>query len=230
MCFGNQNASIVISTNGGTAPYSYLWSNGETSSNIIGLQAGSYSVTTTDVNNCNISETFEITQPDSIKLNFTTLKESCNGSNDGNISVSIEGGVGPYQFLWSNQSTNETIENLHNGIYYITISDANLCTLEKSITLNAEYEICLNIPNVITPNGDGFNDYWDILFIQMYPNVLIKIFNRWGQLVFESNGYTQNFDGIWNGKNLPIGSYFYIIDLNNNTENSIYKGTIDIIR
>lgn len=230
LCFGDQNASIVISANGGTAPYTYLWSNGGNSSSVNNLSIGTYGLTTTDANNCSITASFLVTQPDSMVLDYSLVNESCNGSNDGNIDVNVQGGVSPYQFLWSNQSNSETLENLHIGSYTLTISDANLCTIQKSIQIIAEHAICLDIPNVITPNADGNNDYWNIKFIQMYPNALIKIFNRWGQLVFESKGYTQNFDGIWNGKNLPIGSYFYIIDLNNNTENSIYTGTIDIIR
>ena len=72
----------------------------------------------------------------------------------------------------------------------------------------------LTIPNTITPNGDGINDTWDIGNIANYQNATVDIFDRYGQNVFHSLGYPKPWDGTFNGKRLPAGAYYYIIDLN----------------
>ncbi|MBQ1606286.1 MAG: gliding motility-associated C-terminal domain-containing protein, partial [Bacteroidales bacterium] len=83
------------------------------------------------------------------------------------------------------------------------------------------------IPNVFTPNADGINDEWEIGNIDMFPKAHIYVFNRWGQLVYESDNYTENWDGKSRGKMLPFGVYMYIIDLHNGSEP--YEGTITIL-
>lgn len=73
------------------------------------------------------------------------------------------------------------------------------------------------IPNTFTPNNDGVNDRWDIEALITYPDCLVTIFNRYGQDVFRSTGYSQPWDGTYNGSPLPVGTYYYVIDLKNNT-------------
>ena len=68
------------------------------------------------------------------------------------------------------------------------------------------------IPNAFSPNGDGINETWVIQYLNSYPNVDVAIFNRYGQSVFHSSGYGKNWDGTYNGKVLPVGTYYYIID------------------
>jgi gliding motility-associated-like protein len=75
----------------------------------------------------------------------------------------------------------------------------------------------LTIPNTFTPNGDGVNDKWEIKNLIDYPDCSVKIFNRWGQEVYSSRGYYNAWDGTTNGKPLPFGTYYYVINLNNNT-------------
>jgi len=84
------------------------------------------------------------------------------------------------------------------------------------------------IPTAFTPNHDGFNDKWNIIGLEFYDNATIEIFSRWGDLVFRSEGYDIEFNGTYRGKDLPMDSYHYIIDLNNGDEP--LKGTITIIR
>ncbi|NCD69296.1 gliding motility-associated C-terminal domain-containing protein [Mucilaginibacter agri] len=71
----------------------------------------------------------------------------------------------------------------------------------------------LGIPNTFTPNGDGKNDQWNITNLQTYPNAAVSIYNRSGQQVFQSNGYGIPWDGTYNGSSLPVGTYYYLIDL-----------------
>ncbi|HOK38175.1 MAG: gliding motility-associated C-terminal domain-containing protein [Bacteroidales bacterium] len=72
------------------------------------------------------------------------------------------------------------------------------------------------------------NDTWQIKFIELYPQATIKVFSKTGQLVFETKGYSSDWDGKYQGKNLPSGSYMYIIDLNDGSD--VQRGFVDIIR
>jgi gliding motility-associated-like protein len=84
-------------------------------------------------------------------------------------------------------------------------------------------------PTVITPNLDGKNDLFEILYLELlYPNCQVTVFNRWGSVVFESNGYADPWDGTFKGEPLPMGTYFYKIHLND-SEGTIYTGDISII-
>lgn len=84
-------------------------------------------------------------------------------------------------------------------------------------------------PTVITPNGDGKNDLFIVHNLEkVYPNCYMTIFNRWGNTVYESNGYAEPWDGTFNGERLPMGAYFFKLELND-TENTVYNGSISII-
>ena len=88
-------------------------------------------------------------------------------------------------------------------------------------------ETCLIIPNAISPNDDNINDVWNIGMIYLYPQIEIKIFNRWGELLWKSEkGYPKPWDGRSNGTPLPIDSYHYIIDLHNGTKPIVGNITI----
>ena len=88
----------------------------------------------------------------------------------------------------------------------------------------------IEIPSVVTPNNDGFNDNWTPRDIKSYQNAVVQIFNRWGGMVFESKGGEsyQPWDGTNNGEELPVGTYYYIIDLN--TDDEPQTGPITLIR
>lgn len=92
-------------------------------------------------------------------------------------------------------------------------------TIEKNISV---YDFEFNIPNIITPNGDGFNDYFIIENIDRFPNNYIEIFNRWGTSVFKTSNYTNN----WDGGNLADGTYFYVLRI----AHKEFQGSITILR
>ena len=87
----------------------------------------------------------------------------------------------------------------------------------------------LTIPNVFSPNGDNIHDTWDISFLNDYPNCKIEVFNRNGQIVLSSLGYGKPWDGRVNGIPLPIGTYYYIIELNKNGYTRL-SGSVTILR
>ncbi|HSU27936.1 MAG TPA: PKD domain-containing protein [Chitinophagaceae bacterium] len=84
------------------------------------------------------------------------------------------------------------------------------------------------IPNIFSPNNDGTHDTWEIQYLESYPGATVDIYNRYGQLIFHSSGYTHAWDGTINGKPVPIGTYYYIVDPKNGRKK--VSGYVDVIR
>lgn len=84
------------------------------------------------------------------------------------------------------------------------------------------------IPNIFSPNGDGVHDKWEINYLETYPGCIVEVYNRYGQLIFHSTGYSKPWDGTINGRPAPIGTYYYIVDPKNGRAKM--AGYVDIIR
>lgn len=123
-----------------------------------------------------------------------------------------------------------------NGNYIVTqvVYDGYGCTDTARALVkinNVSSEITQLIPNAISPNGDGKNDYWHLEFIQsFYPNATVDIYDRWGVKVFNSTGYQKVWDGSYNGHELPAASYYYVIDLKDAQHPDPYKGAVLLLR
>ncbi|MBT6686253.1 MAG: PKD domain-containing protein [Bacteroidetes bacterium] len=138
-CFGNSDASINISVYNGVSPYSFLWSNGETTEDISNLGAGTYYVSITDANNDLITDSVIITQPDEFDLSFVATDASAIGASDGTIDLSVNGATPPYSYLWNTGDTIQDLSNLPIGQYSVTITDANLCYTIDTINIFEPY-------------------------------------------------------------------------------------------
>jgi gliding motility-associated-like protein len=373
ICFGDSSGSFAVNVNGGTAPYSYLWSNGDTVASPTGLIAGIYALTVTDSLGC----TFSVN--DSLLHLFTPLQvqsmivsPSCLNASYGSIDLQVSGGAYPYQYVWTNGDTTNVLDSLTAGLYEVVITDSAGCTFidnwqlndssqvfislsgdsvlcqgeqlvltatsvaqaafawyfngsalpdttgqititdagsytvevntgcglltagpvnvlvnplpvidagqdmtvscDSAVTLtvqgalsyswmpaslfsdpgNANPQVLTNsstiisvtgidangcsstdslvltvqcdslvIPNGFSPNGDGFNDFFVISNLGRYPNAILRIYNRWGNLVYEKERYDNTWNGFSNvdmislGEVLPDGTYFYVLDPNN---------------
>ncbi len=133
---GNANGSVNLTVSGGTAPYSYLWSNNATTEDISGLIAGTYSVTVTDANGCTASASATVNNvggPSVVVTNTTNVL--CFGQATGSINITVSGGAAPYTYLWSNGATTEDISGLIAGTYTVTVMDANECSATGSVTI-----------------------------------------------------------------------------------------------
>jgi len=126
-CNGNANGAIDVSVNGGTPPYTYLWSNAATTQDLTGLSAGTYTVTVTDDNGCTAEYSGTITEPTALNVQGAVSDVSCNGGNNGVINLSTSGGVPAYTYLWSTGATSSSLFNLAGGVYTVTVTDANGC-------------------------------------------------------------------------------------------------------
>jgi gliding motility-associated-like protein len=228
-CHNNKTGSITLTTVNGQNPVSYQWSNGQTTSSIDGLAAGPYSFTVTDGSGCTFASVATVGAPDQINIDKTLTVESCTGAKDGAVDVTVSGGTAPYTFLWSNGETQEDISGLAGGLYSLTVTDAAGCAESFDagvLTVCEGFEF----DNLITPNSDGANDVWIVPGIESFPNNELQIFNRWGNVVYQVKPYTNNWAGTnTQGKPLPVGAYFYILKLNN-TEKTVYSGSISILK
>ncbi len=186
-------------------------------------------------NDTSINVTLTVNQGPVVNANSNS--PVCVDSTIYLTATSIVGGVyswaGPNSYTSSIQ--NPLIINsstLNAGSYILSVSNGT-CTSTASviyIEVNNCVNIDFNIPEGFSPNGDGINDVFVIRGIDYYPQNKFDIFNRWGNKVFEAKPYQNNWDGKTSqglrvgGDDLPVGTYFYFLDLGNNTP--IYKGTI----
>ena len=137
LCNGGNNGAISTITQGGTAPYSYNWSSGEISANLVNLPSGTYTLTVTDANGCQTTSSFQVTQPlQPITLSETHIDVACNGGNNGAIDLSVSGGTTPYSFAWSNGASTEDVSGLLAGTYSVNVTDANGCTENISVIIS----------------------------------------------------------------------------------------------
>jgi gliding motility-associated-like protein len=129
---------------------------------------------------------------------------------ESSVNLSSSSNIGNQ---WSTSENTQSITASASGTYQVVVTDSNGCVDSASITITNTGVPCLQIGGVFTPNGDGTNDTWQIVGIENYPDATIEIFNRWGQQLFFSKGYTVPWNGTYNNEQLPTGDYFYIIDL-----------------
>lgn len=147
---GVNGGSVQTFVTGGTAPYTYEWSNGETDSDIAGLEPATYSVTITDANGCSLTDTFAVSSGSTIMIIQSLQADTCV-AGVGSISISVSGGVPPYDYQWSTGDTGSSLTNLSAGTYLLTVTDSIGCvaTAESNVQ-----EIGNPICNINVVNAD----------------------------------------------------------------------------
>ncbi|MFN7012697.1 MAG: beta strand repeat-containing protein, partial [Bacteroidia bacterium] len=156
-CFGNSNGAIDITPGGGTAPYTYAWSNGATTQDISGLVAGNYGLTITDSNSCQASFNYIVNQPQQLTLVLQAINISCFGNNNGSINLTVIGGTSPFSYSWSNGATTEDISGLTANTYSVTVTDSNGCSAIGSATITEPSAITLST-SVTNASCGGVNN------------------------------------------------------------------------
>lgn len=203
---------------------------------------GKYSVThqVTSSNGClaSLVQTINITPKPIAKFHPINSGQLSLGTSVNFIDSS------KYSVGWFWDFGNGTTSNLQNpttiytsnGNYTVTqvVTDQFGCTDSYSVIVginNVVNDVSQLIPNVISPNGDGKNDYWRLDFIDVYyKNAVIEIFNRWGESIFRSTGYSNAWDGTYRGDALPVGAYYYTIDLKDPNKPGVIKGNITLLK
>jgi gliding motility-associated-like protein len=170
-------------------------------------KTGTYKDTLTAANGC-----------DSIRtLNLVVNKASPDLGPGRVLCLGDSITLNPGSFIsyrWQDGSTTPYFKTKTGGVFWVKVIDGNGCMATDSVTLKEVNCSLANIPNTFSPNGDGINDTWNIYALQGYPGCKVLIYTRYGQLIFSSVNYPIPWDGRYKGKELPVGVYYYIIDLN----------------
>ncbi|MBI4649297.1 MAG: S8 family serine peptidase, partial [Bacteroidia bacterium] len=144
-CYEYCNAQLIVNATGGTPGYSYHWSNNDTSATADSLCAGWHSVTITDANNCTSVDSIALTQPGNLTSSFTAITDViCYGECSGIATVQPSGGTLPYNYSWMNGEISYTADSLCADWNYVTITDANGCTISDSTVIGQASEIIVS--------------------------------------------------------------------------------------
>jgi len=229
-CLDNEDGEAIAFASGAVPPYTYAWSNNTFTESTNQLSVGTHQVTITDANGATFSSDVTLYGPDPIELELQSTPAASPG--DGTVSVVAQGGVAPYEFVWNDAQarSGETIDLLESGWYRVTATDANGCQEEAQIEVKQSLEIlCIKKNIVITPNGDGRNDFLALDCIHPFNND-VEIYDRWGNLAFQAVDYDGTWDGLKKNKQVPDGGYFYIIRVALPTGKRTFKGSLTILR
>ncbi len=205
-----------------TIPYStYLWHDNSTNPIFNISQPGNYWVQVT--NTCGFSS-------DSLTVNFSQLPK-VNLGNDKILclgdKLTLDATVSSANYVWQNGSTDPTLEVTQQGIYWVEVT-VNNCSATDTITIDIkDCSIALELPNVITANGDGVNGLFVPIVSKGIASMKTTIYNRWGNPVFE----TTKLSIDWDGQDCSDGTYFWIINYTdeNGTENRL-DGFVTLIK
>lgn len=197
--------------------YTYIWKrNGivlpENTYSITVNQAGTYTVTVTNVNNCSRTRTIEVIASD--LATFTNIKVT-DLTQTNSIFVTVSG-AGDYVYSLDgiNFQTQNSFEYIASGVYTVFVKDLNGCGIAS------EEVSVLGIPSFFTPNGDGYHDHWNIKGLNQFvtTNTKIYIFDRFGKLLKQLNPASEGWDGSYQNQPMPADDYWYVIKLNNGRE------------
>ena len=170
LCNNGVDGEINLFVNGGTSPYYYNWSSGDSLSNITGLTSGYYQFIVTDENNCIITDSIFVSQPDAVTLNENISNVTCFGFSDGIIDITPIGGTGPYEFTWYNSefalsAQTEDLIAWPADTYQLELVDSNNCFYEMflEITQPDLLEISFSYNNISCAGGSDGNILVDII-------------------------------------------------------------------
>ena len=133
---GGTDGGIDLSVSGEFPPFTFLWSSGETTEDLTGIGAGTYTVIVTDANGCSDSATYNLNNISSINITSNVTSVTCSGGSNGAIYVTTSGGTSPYTFAWSSGESTEDIGGVGAGLYTLTISDASGCQFSEDIDVS----------------------------------------------------------------------------------------------
>lgn len=181
--------------------------------------AGVYTVTVTNANGCSATKTFtvELSEPATIT---NIIVNNFSDNNSATIEVT---GNGTYQFSLDgiNYQPNNTFSFLSTGNYNFYIRDTKGCGITPGT-----FQI-LAAPKFFSPNGDGFNEVWQVPLLALQPKTIITIFDRYGKLLYSFKANQQGWNGTYNGQNLFADDYWYTILFENGR---LVKGHFSLIR
>jgi gliding motility-associated-like protein len=217
-CHGYNDGFISLSISGGKPPYKVTWISGSNDFELSQLYAGDYTVVIRDSLGCELAKNIQLTEPTTLTLDLQIADASCDNSANINV-VTIVGGVPPYTQIVNGNTISEIDgpPTLAPGQYTFTILDNNDCMIDDNFNLTEAIECDIYLPNVLSLNNDGVNDYFGIFLSNNFSGSFqsLKIYDRWGNLVFTLSDFAPNqtlWDGRFQNKLVEQGVYTYMIE------------------
>jgi gliding motility-associated-like protein len=229
---GLSNGSITAIPTGGSGGYQYVWSNNATSATVSSLAGdATYSVVVTDNAGCTGSISVSIPQFPAVSATVSTINDSC-AQQKGRVSINVATGTGPFTYTWSPVGTDTA--KLDSGAYTVTITDALGCTTTQTFTIDNISDGCQSLvvfPTAFTPNDDNRNDIFHPVYTPDLEKFQMRIYDRWGQLVYETFDFTQGWDGNFKGTAQSLGVYIWFAEYNfKNKPSQAQTGNVTLLR
>ena len=228
---GNSIGSFRLTTNLSRTTNSFIWSNsfgiipGQTGSSYLATAPGNYSVITTDNSTGCISERATATIAPSLPPLQVVATVSSYFSDIQTIAVSVlPNGIYEYKLDFNPYQDNNEFTNLSMGTHEIWVRDKLGCGVKKIVVQ------IINYPNYFTPNGDSFNDTWNITELRNQPNSYISIFDRYGKLIKQIKPSGPGWDGNYNGNPLPATDYWFTVYFVEQNKNEQFSSHFSLLR
>jgi len=174
---------------------------------------------------------------DTVAVTIYPLPTADAGTSVTILSTASTGlsGTGNGTYMWSPATglscttcANPTANPTVTTTYTLSVTDINGCMSSDSVRVTIITDVIVN--DGLSPNGDGINDVWEIANIEQFPDALVEVYNRWGELLFSSIGYKEKWNCKYNNNDLPVGTYYYVINLNSDLHKEPLTGPITILR
>jgi gliding motility-associated-like protein len=221
-CTGMNDGMLNVFPIGGIGPLTWEATDLEGEEiDLNNLFEGEYFITASDSTGCSTDTTVVVFAAivTDMEITIFTSPVTCWDAADGTATAAVTGGNLPISYQWTDplSQITATAVGLTEDVYNVTITDAIGCTLSEFAEVEPTIG-CFFIATALTPNGDGFNDEWIVGGLEYFPQAVVQVFNRWGQLLFESKGYSTRWDGTWDGNLLPVADYYFVITYDENQD------------
>jgi gliding motility-associated-like protein len=235
-----QNGSITLNAVSATATtYQWYELTGNTVGNTMSVSVNppsgtnTYYVVADNGTGCTANDTITLTsnvQPQVDAGADVIIIAGASATIGGNPTTTTGNSIfwSPLPGLDNGTASNPVATPAATTTYVVTVTTSQGCSASDSVLVTVLPMIV--IPDGISPNADGDNDEWIIDGIELFPNCVVEVYNRWGELLFQSVGYKEHWKGTYKGKDLPVGSYYYVIDLKDEKFPDVYTGPITILR
>lgn len=238
-CYGQNNNTIEMTTDGGTAPYRYYFNgskNAVYTPTFSKLTPGSYNVLVKDEEGCTAYiDNIAVAEPAPLEVTAVRTKDvSCTSTMDGKIRLEVAGGTPPYAFSldYLPWQSNNNWGGLDAGSFHFRVKDAHECATEGSTVINRNIRECaVFVPTAFTPNNDGQNDLFRAKVHDDVREYRLEVYSRWGQTVFRTDDPEGAWNGEFRGSPQPGGAYVWVLTYTDSKQQARKQtGTVMLIR
>lgn len=230
-CHGEHDGMLSYNITGGTGTLNITWTPPVGASPLTNLGPGTYTLTVTDGIGCVYDTVITISEPPAITISAAVTQPSTYSASNGSAIATAGGGVPPYTYSWNTTPpTNDSaLLNVPSGTYIVTVTDATGCTDTAHIKI-PNLSAFIYVPNAFSPNGDGVNDGFHAFTFNL-TSFHMRIYDRWGEVIFETNDVNESWNGKYKDLDQDIGVYVWVIDANDADGSPISKsGNLTLIR